>query len=160
MNQIQTKQCLNKFSGNNYYIIEVDGESLETIVLKNRPEIHKGLVPTLLNWIRNNDEREVVWSRVLPEDNEKTLLPILMCSEDIDFSCHVIMVLVSADQKFVYWEKFGLAESDPEPASEIGKNIDWFNEVPAMKFPIEEYRNVIQKFRKYLKINDQANAYK
>ncbi len=84
INKISTKTYLNTFSDKKFYVIEVDGKSLEDVIMKNRPNIKRGIVPTLLNWLSNNEERKVVWDRVIPSIGEKSKLPILMCSEDID----------------------------------------------------------------------------
>tara|TARA_B110000211_G_C14056443_1_gene543595 strand:+ start:1546 stop:2025 length:480 start_codon:yes stop_codon:yes gene_type:complete len=159
MNQIQTKTCFNKFSGDRYYIITVDGVSLEDIVLKNRPDILEGLVPTLLNWLEDPEERKEVWLRSFPDLDKKELLPILMCEEDIDFSCTLIIAEVTCDDNFIYWNKFGLEDSDAQTPGEIGKSVMWFDEVKPMKFTIADYSDLLNKFRKNLKLEGE-DSYK
>lgn len=158
MNHIKTKTCLNEFSGSSYYIIEVDRESLEDIVLKNRPEITKGLVPTLLNWLSDPEEQKEVWSRVTPKLNESFKLPILICSDDVDLWCTLIITEVTSDNEFIYWNSFGLEDSDATTPKEIGKSVMWFEEVDRMKFKKEEYLGALENFRKNLNCND-SNCY-
>ena len=156
INTISTKTYLNTFSQETFYHIEVDGKVLEDIVLECRPEILRGLVPTLLNWLDNPDEQKVVWSRALPTANQKANLPILMCSEDIDLWCTLIMVEVEVDKNHIYWNKFGLENSDAQRPEEIGKSIDWFSNSPRFIFDKSDYEEFLNEFR--LRIN-QADIY-
>ena len=167
-NRISTKTYLNTFSGKNFYIIEIDGKSLEDIILEKYPEITQGIVPTLLNWLEDEEERKVVWNRVLPDKLEKSNLPILMCSEDIDLWCTLIMVEVETDENHVYWNRFGLEVSDAQNPNEIGKSINWFSGIPKMVFDKNEYECVLEEFRSRLdekqdyhsKASEIVNEYK
>lgn len=154
-NKISTKTFFNYFSKENFYIIEIDGKSLEDLILKKQPQIMRGIVPTLLNWLGNIEERKVVWSRVLPEKFKKSKLPILMCSEDIDLWCTLIMVEVEIDEDYVYWNKFGIEDSDAEIPEEIGKSIKWFSNIPKMIFDKAEYKYVLDEFRMRLNENSK-----
>lgn len=170
VNQIATKTFLNPFSGLTYYNVQIDGILLEDIILsKVKEEIIPGLVPTLLNWLNNEDERKVVWDRAFPSIGEKSKLPILMCSEDIDLWCTLIIVEVTRDNDFVYWNKFGLENSDAQIAEEIAKSVEWFKEVNSMKFDLKQYEFVLNEFRKFLreknnnpyppKLNEKVNVW-
>jgi hypothetical protein len=60
------------------------------------------------------------------------------------------MVEVTTDEKYVYWNKFGLENSDAQTPKEIGKNIEWFPNIPKMIFSKTEYKMVLEEFRKRL----------
>lgn len=147
INKISTKTYVNPFSGENFYMIEIDGKSLEDIILENRPDIKKGIVPTFLNWLTNEDERKIVWERAVPKIGEKLKLPILMCSDDIDLWCTLIMVEVETDKEYVYWNKFGLEDSDAIKPEEIGKSVEWFTGINSMRFDKNEYLNLLNQYR-------------
>ncbi|WP_338763829.1 hypothetical protein WAF17_20510 [Bernardetia sp. ABR2-2B] len=147
MNKISTKTYKNTFSKANFYIIEIDNKSLEDIILESQTDIARGLVPTLLNWLDNPLEQKVVWERTLPSINEKLNLPILMCSEDIDLWCTLIIVEVEVKGNFVYWNKFGIENSDAVTPQEIGKSINWFLSSPSFVFDKNNYINVLDEFR-------------
>jgi hypothetical protein len=147
INKISTKTYLNTFSGKNFYVIEIDGKSLEDIIMEKRPDIKKGIVPTFLNWLGNGEERKVVWERAIPKIGKKSILPILMCSEDIDLWCTLIMVEVEADEKNVYWNKFGLEDSDAQEPNEIGKSVEWFSGMSKLTFDRTQYQSVLNEFR-------------
>jgi hypothetical protein len=151
INQITTKTFLNPFSKKNYYDLLVDNTLLEEVILsKIKERITPGLVPTLLNWLSNKRERKVVWERVLPQIGKKSNLPLLMCSEDIDFWGTLIITEVERDEKFVYWKRFGLDDSDTVKPEEIGDNVKWFSGPKPMKFLIKEYQLILSKYKKYL----------
>jgi hypothetical protein len=61
-NRISTRTFLNPFSGKTFYVLEVDGRSVEDIILGNQPEITRGIVPTLLNWLRDDEEKQAIKS--------------------------------------------------------------------------------------------------
>lgn len=151
MNRISIKTCLNKFSGENYYDILVDNIPLETHALKRSPnDITPGLVSTFLNWLSDPQEQEIVWKRALPEGYSKVNLPILMCGDDIDLWCDVIIAEVEVDDDYVYWNKLGLDNSTFEnTAASIGTTVDWFPGKPFI-FDRKEYENVLSSFKKYL----------
>ncbi len=153
MNKIATRTYLNPFSGKNFYHIEIDGRSLEDMIMEVRPDLKKGIVPSLLNWLTDENERKVVWDRVIPNDGQKTKLPILMCSEDLDLWCTLIMVEVEADKNLIHWNRFGLEDSDAQTPEEIGKSIDWFSGIERLSFSREAYENMLDEFRMRLDEN-------
>lgn len=53
--------------------------------------MYDGLIPTLVYWMELEDEKAVVWNRILPNENETSICPILMCPDDNDFSCALIV---------------------------------------------------------------------
>lgn len=74
-------------------------------------------------------------------------MPILMCSDDIDFSCTLIMVDVRSDTEFVYWERFGLENSGVETtAGGIGSSVHWFADIQPLTFARAQYEDVLEKF--------------
>ncbi len=146
-NRISTKTYLNPFTNRNLYLIEIDGKSLEDIILESQETILKGLVPTLLNWLDDPEERKVVWKRVLPPNGSTTRLPILMCSEDVDFWCTLIMVEVECNDQYVIWKRFGLENSAAEAPDEIGKSVKWFDDISSMCFERDEFEKVVNRFR-------------
>lgn len=156
INKISTRTFLNTFSRKNFYVIEIDGRPVEDMILEVCPILKKGIVPTLLNWLEDEGERKVVWDRVIPDQGKTSRLPILMCSEDLDFWCTLIMVEVETDGNIIYWNRFGLENSDAQEPNEIGKSIEWFSGLPRYSFDKSEYENVLSKFRHRL---DGRNEY-
>lgn len=143
-NTITTQTFLNPFSNKTFYHIAVDGVCLEDIIIKNSEGLNKGLVPTLLNWLYEENEKSEVWKRVEMSD---TMLPLLMCSDDIDLWCTLIMVEMHKDEDYVYWKRFGLEDSDATTVDEIGKSIKWFPQVPSMVFKRTSFERMVMDFK-------------
>lgn len=154
-NRISTQTYLNSFSGQTFYVLAVDGRSLEDIILDDQPDIIRGIVPTLLNWLSDEKERAIVWERIFPAPGVVSRLPILMCSEDIDLWCTLIMVEVEMDEQYVYWKRFGLEDSDAQTPEEIGKSVRWFPGIPGMCFDRQEFAAVVNQFR--IRLDDETD---
>lgn len=151
MNTLATKSISNPFSGLPYDILLVDGQSLEDIVLATKStELIPGLVPTFLDWLEAPAERAEVWCRALPPDGSISQLPVLMCSEDIDLWCTLIMVEVSLKKGVVHWHRFGLEISDAQTPDRIGQRVQWFDDVGGMSFDLKNYEAVLEHYRKQL----------
>ncbi|NWB28412.1 hypothetical protein HX886_15850 [Pseudomonas gingeri] len=77
----------------------------------------------------------------------KTLIPLLVCSEDLDFGCAVVVTEQVADQDRVHWQRFGvLLTRIDRPESDV----DWFEGVPPVSFEREEFMNALDSFRKII----------
>ncbi|WP_339810616.1 hypothetical protein [uncultured Imperialibacter sp.] len=78
---------------NDFLNIKVDGHFLDEFLDDRRAGYElKGMVPTLLFWMEHSNEREIVWQRILPNPNESTVCPILMCPDDCDFSAQLLLL--------------------------------------------------------------------
>ncbi|WP_420571991.1 hypothetical protein [Kordia sp.] len=160
MNTISIETYRNEYTGNNYYGILIDGISLEEHALKNSfKDIIPGLVSTFLNWLDDPQEQKIVWERALPEPYTKTNLPILMCGDDLDLWCTVIIAEVETDDDYVYWNKIGHDVGDDKnmPAS-IGTTVDWFSG-ETLVFKRKEYESVLKSFKKYLDRSYEGKLY-
>ena len=58
-------------------------------------KFYGGTIPTLLFGLEIPKEREVVWKRILPEQNEVSVCPILMCPDDCDLNFFISSRLFS-----------------------------------------------------------------
>jgi hypothetical protein len=104
----------------------------------------KGLVPTFSGWLANERDEKIVWERILPGPQKTAIVPILICPDDQDYSCSVIVVEVINQEDGVYWNKFGLNNSyDPQHPEIIGSNVDWFDQAKPLIFNNEVYKKVV-----------------
>lgn len=162
MRNLDINIAVNKFNYNDYYEILVDGISLEDLILENTEiGIEKGLVSTFLNWLDNPRERKIVWERALPNLNSTTFLPILMCGDDLDFNCTIIITECESDTEHVYWKRFGLDVGGNENMPEsIGENVQWFKNSESLVFDKKQYIAILERFRSYLDEENQELCYK
>ena len=108
---------------------------------------YKGLVPTLNFLLDNPNESKVVWKRILPKVNERSICPILMCPDDADFSCTLIVADILRLDNVVIWERLGIdktADFDPE---KVGSNVDWFDKMKPLSFDIDTYKQLISDYK-------------
>lgn len=147
MNQIQAKYEKSEYSNEPHLTINVDGNPLDKVLCELYPDKNLiGLVPTLLDWLEDTKERKLVWDRF--ESNQKQVVPILMCPDDIDLWCTVINVEVEKTENSVKWLRIGIdsGSSDNMPDS-IGTNVEWFDKIEPMEFDKVEYEKFGSDFK-------------
>lgn len=124
-------------------------------ILSKIDESFIGLIPAWLNYYDKDfppsaKERNYVWEQTRPS-NKPTILPILLCPDDFDFSCTVIVVEVIWNDDVVIWNRFGtdITPFDKEEVKlpkYIGKSVKWFQEIGPFSFSKLEYLQCISKF--------------
>ena len=144
MNKISINIEYNSYTKHNYFVLKVDDILLEDILFNESNK--KGLVPTLLSWLEEGEQRHVVWSRILPNNSKKSICPILMCGECIDFFCDLIVVEILSDENYVYWNRFGFEEGLLDEVEKVGENVKWFKSNNLFKFDKIEYAKTIKTF--------------
>lgn len=82
-------------------------------------EPFNGLCPT---WSKELDFRgDIRWVWKLIE-MDSVVLPLLLCPEDLDFTCMVIVVEVEKTKDYVYWNRVGYVLHENEDFEEEKKN--------------------------------------
>ena len=113
MHAISAETAKSAFVDTPHLVIAVDGRPLDLVLDAHRPQGDlKGLVPTLLDWLEDEGERAVVRDRVLPPIGETAVAPILMCPDDLDFFCTVVVAEVETSAEAVQWTRLGLDMSE------------------------------------------------
>lgn len=157
MNNIKAEIQKSEYGYIDYLQFIIDDEAIDEILEKEYPDnFYKGLVPTINSWMENNKEREVVWNRILPLENEVKNAPILMCPDDCDFSCTIIIAQIENKGDRILWNKIGLDQTKFEYnyPNGIGTNIKWFESIPKYEFDIIEYKNVVNEFEIMMSLED------
>jgi hypothetical protein len=113
-----------------------------------------GLVPTLLYWLEAERERKVVWDRILPAESETTVCPVLMCPDDCDFSCSLVVVEILNQKGIIYWKRFGIDNTFITSADEAGTNVSWLKNQLELKFIKAEYLMMLEAFRYWVNYTD------
>ncbi|NCD70186.1 hypothetical protein [Mucilaginibacter agri] len=136
--------------------ISLDGQFLDEYLEVLYPgEAYKGTIPTLLFSMEIEAESEVVWRRILPELNAKTVCPILMCPDDRDFSCTIVVAEIECLNDTIVWHKMGLDISQNHQPEFIGSSVRWFEKVPSFQFSTLDYLAMINAFKIQFE-NDKA----
>jgi hypothetical protein len=149
MNSISAISCRSKYAGGEHLIIQVDGEPLDVVVAKLFPDLEiEGLVPTLLHWLSDEEERAIVWQRARPVEGTTANLPVLMCPDDADLYCTVVVAEVEVKGQVVIWHRIGLDRSPQKgfrPA-DIGKVVNWATGFGPFVFDSKEYDRCLATF--------------
>lgn len=125
----------------------------------------KGMVPTLVYWMERNDEKEVVWQRILPNENEPSVCPILMCPDDADFSCTIIVAEIFNFGEIIQWKRIGLNKTKEWEAEMVGTTVEWFEKFPVLNFHKSDYLQMLDNFRNRMEVDKKfmekgSNSYR
>ena len=125
-------------------------EKLDEIYPNN---MYKGLIPTLVYWMEREDEKAIVWKRILPNENETTICPILMCPDDNDFSCTLIIAEIRNCEEVIQWQKIGIDKTKDWEAEKVGSTVEWFDKFKEFNFSKSDYLTMLETFKQRLPID-------
>ncbi|MEN2400115.1 hypothetical protein GKZ90_0010020 [Flavobacterium sp. MC2016-06] len=127
---------------------QIDGYWLDEKLDELYPDnMFKGLIPTLVYWMERDDEKEVVWNRILPNENETMICPILMCPDDNDFSCTLIVAEIKNYGQIIQWKKIGIDKTKEWDAEKVGSTVEWFEKLTELNFSKQDYLTMIETFK-------------
>ena len=148
MNKIEGILDTSDYGYWDYINFKIDGywldEKLEELYPNN---MYKGLIPTLVEWMESEEEKRIVWERILPKENSISISPILMCPDDNDFSCTIIVAEIINRGNIISWLRIGIDKTKEWGAEKIGSNVDWFDKIGNLNFNISEYTTMLQNFK-------------
>jgi hypothetical protein len=151
LNRIARDIAPSKYIAEPHPTVNIDGVSLDRYIYQlTQEQAVLGLIPTWLGWMIDQREQRYVWQQSQLSANP-TILPILICPDDLDFSCTTLsaeVVLQSND--IVVWQKIGYDFSDFQlqnnPVS-VDVNIEWITAIPPLYFNKASYQKVYRSFR-------------
>lgn len=140
MNELKVTRAPSKYIKEPHLVILLDGEPLDILIARTmKDDWYEGLVPTLDDCLLRREDRQLVWDRILPA--ERAIVPILVCSDDLDFSCTVVSVDVVIDRDTVRWERIGVGDPTAPTA------IKWWPEVIPFCFTRQNYERFLDECR-------------
>lgn len=144
MDTIKISEYQSKYSKGSYPMIYVNGESLDTILDREYPgENLYGLVPAV-TWLWDDSEQEISIDRFLNQTEASTFVPLLVCPDDADFTCTILIVEVENVGSEVFWRRIGIDAGDTKNG--VGITVKWLAPQIEFRFPRDEY----DKFRQEL----------
>ncbi|WPV02352.1 hypothetical protein SNE26_11245 [Mucilaginibacter sp. cycad4] len=158
MNEITTQIDKSDYEGYfDFLNIKIDDEFLDELLdLKYPGEMYKGTIPTLLFAMEIDAESKIVWNRIFPALNSKTICPILMCPDDLDFSCTIVVAEIECLENIVKWNRIGLDITKDWQAESIGSEVQWFDKIPPYEFLKSNYLEMIKAFEVQFGIDKAA----
>ena len=148
MHTISVETAKSAFVDEPHLVIIVDGRPLDLVLHAHDTQYElNGLVPTLLGWLADEAETAIVWERVLPPDGETAVAPMLMCPDDLDFFCTLVVVEVETSAEAVRWTRLGLDESPQAVLPRgVGSVVKWFDGLGPFTFDKARYREMSERF--------------
>ncbi|MNN41849.1 hypothetical protein D3C81_1559910 [compost metagenome] len=105
------------------------------------------------DWLDDPGERAFILSRYNCTSNE-FVMPVLMCPDDCDLSCTVVVAHVVRTGNRVAWTKLGIDMSSREDLmsgyDHIGTTVDWLDKITELTFTESDY---ISQFSKIYLLN-------
>jgi hypothetical protein len=147
VNLIESQIARSQFANAPHLVIAVDGIPLNVTIdaaLPNRQ--FAGLVPTLLDWLSDPVERSLVWDRILPTQGNTAHAPLLMCPDDCDLWCSVIIADVVLDNRVVWWRRLGVDATREGLPTAVGTTVEWINGLGPYCFTLADYQKCINSF--------------
>jgi len=119
-------------------------EKLEDLYPGN---MYQGTVPTLSFNLQFEKERELVWKRILPKTGEKSICPLLMCPDDCDFSCTLLVAEIENMDGLIRWNKIGVDLTEDPALENVCSKVEWFNKMEPLEFEKINYLNMLEQFK-------------
>lgn len=155
MNKIEGIQDKSDYEGYWDFInFRIDGYWLDEMLDEIYPDnMYKGLIPTLVYWMDREDEKAVVWERILPNENETRVCPILMCPDDNDFSCTLIVAEIRNCGDLIQWKKIGIDKTNAYGPEKVGSSVEWLDKFNELSFSKSDYLTMLETFKHQLRID-------
>jgi len=139
MNSIKAITYKSKFANEPHLVLAIDGKPLdEFLVEKLGDDNFIGLVPSI-SWLQLDDEREFSINKLIKNVDSSKVVPLLVCPDDQDFSCTVIVAETEIQDTNIIWNRLGGDQTPNQNPIQIELEVDWFSNIGPMKFDLKQY---------------------
>ncbi|WP_178124717.1 hypothetical protein [Pseudomonas sp. Fl4BN1] len=114
MNSINAVMHQSKYSKAPHPVFTIDGVALDqwikgVIYTQSGEDDTEGLVPAQ-GWLIDDEQQKHAWQLLAPLSEDcSTVVPLLICPDDMDLSCTVAVVEQVVRGEKLIWERFGRA---------------------------------------------------
>lgn len=102
------------------------------------------LVPAHV-WLIDDDEARIAWKLLEPDTNGSTVVPLLVCPDDRDLSCSVVVVEQVVGDTVVEWKRFGLSRNH---INGVVTCVDWNHATQSATFDRAQFEQAVLEFRR------------
>lgn len=140
-----------KFSRSPCAWLMIDDIGIEQWLAVHLADEQVSLLGLSLIWLINDDEDALAKRRFTPgEDGSSTVVPLLVCSDDMDFDCTVLVAEQVVSGGSIAWERFGWSISG---GLEVGAQTRWISGSQPVAFALDEFQRAIEAFAAILADN-------
>ena len=126
-------------------VIAIDEIPLDQILSRFSPELD-GLFPAFYDDLMSEDERRIVWERIIPAPGEQTRAPVLICPDDGDLSCCVVIAEIVGERDTIRWLRLG-TDATEDRRSHLGDTVSWISDVGPFAFCRNDYEDFVRELR-------------
>lgn len=146
MNQLDVKIKQSTYTDVDHPCIFIDGVELDIWLDQLYPNhYYLGLIPCITDWMDTEAEQQLVIQRYI-DKQDIVILPILMCPDDCDLWCTVIVAEVIQKQNKIWWNRIGVDRSDIKLSyHNFGHTVEWFEHIPPFIFDKQTYYNELDR---------------
>ncbi|GED72991.1 hypothetical protein BRE01_66930 [Brevibacillus reuszeri] len=149
VNKIEVESLKSAHCEAEHHTIVIDGTPLDLLLHSQYTSDNLlGMIPTIIDWVDEPKEKEFLKKRFNSEDKE-VILPVLMCPDDCDLLCTVIVANVVKTDEYIIWKQVGIDRSNEEfrqlGYDGIGTTVDWLEKIPPMTFENTIYISQLRK---------------
>lgn len=147
INKIEAVKYQSKYAKTAHLVFAIDGIPLDVWLQDHAgDQNYIGLVPAL-TWLSDERELEVAWRRIIPFRNSQ-VAPILICPDDADFSCTVVVAEVCKEgEEVICWRRLGIDMTTTHNPEELGATVEWIKQIGILRFGLAEYMSCIEQFK-------------
>ncbi|MFC7445291.1 hypothetical protein C7H62_0505 [Mesoflavibacter sp. HG96] len=154
MNTIKVEIDKSEYGADDFANYRIDNYWLDEKLEELYPgKFYRGTIPTLLLGMEIPKEKEIVQKRILPNENETSICPILMCPDDCDFSCTLIVAEIKNCGNTIKWNKIGIDKTTEFDAEKVGSRVEWFDKLNGFEFSKVDYDQMLAEFKRHYEID-------
>lgn len=145
--EISVAMYKSRFSNAPHPVLSIDGISLDVwLNMKTTEQEVLDLVPAQ-DWLCNRNDLVLAWQRITPNAHTHlTIVPLLICPDDLDLNCTVVVAEQEVIDNLVIWHRFGFAsDQNGEP---FGTSVTWFKINVSARFQKEQFNNALLELNK------------
>ena len=102
------------------------------------------LVPAQ-HWLSDDGEARTAWQLLDPANKGSTVVPLLVCPDDRDLSCTVVVVEQVTDAERVVWKRFGLSTHN---IGSVVTSVDWSDNEQHACFERKQFEEAFAEFKR------------
>lgn len=139
-----------KYSAETYRTFAINGTAIEIWLPNQNPSSELDLI-SAHEGLNDEQETALIWDRIFSTaPNWSCIVPLLVCPDDVDLSCTVIVAEQLSSEMSITWKRFGLLL---EPTTLESPSVDWYPDIRTVEFKRDNFMKVIEEFRSAVNVD-------
>ncbi|WP_194790881.1 hypothetical protein [Pseudomonas sp. UFMG81] len=129
--------------------LAIDDVPIEVWLAQHLDEPDLALNGLALMWLLDEQEDALANRRIVPAaDGTSTLVPLLVCSDDMDFDCFALMTEQVVEGDTVHWRRFGHSATG---GLEVGVSTHWYAGSKPVSFALSDFNQALSEHKRLIK---------